>query len=126
MPDSNSILQYQQQAFNTMSKAELLIKLFEAAIRNIKHASILLDQKDYENAETYINKAEQIFNYLCSILDRKYAISLDLYQIYRFLNQELIRANIKHDATILENILPLVRSLHDTWVQANKLDHMQR
>ena len=126
MPDNNPILEYQKQAINTMSRGELLVKLFEAAIKNIKFASILMTQKDYEQAEIYINKAERIFNHLCSILDRNYSISLELYRIYRFLNQELIRAKIKRDATILDNIMPLVQELHSTWVEANKLTHIQR
>ncbi|MDD2568446.1 MAG: flagellar export chaperone FliS [Clostridia bacterium] len=126
MPENNSVLQYQKQAVSTMSKGELLLKLFDVALKNIKYASILLKEKDYEKAEIYINKSSRIFNHLCLILDRKYSISLELYQIYRFLNQEIIRANINRDAEILDKILPLVQELHDTWAEADKLSHMQK
>ena len=126
MPAYNVAQQYQEQAVNTMSRGELLVKLFEAVLKNIKYASILLKQENYEQAEIYLNKSGRIFNYLCQSLDRKYSISADLNNIYRFLNQELIRANIRRDAEILDKILPLVQDLHDTWVQADKLSHMQR
>ena len=125
MPDKNSILQYQKQAITTMSRGELLVQLFEAALKNIRYASILFKKEDYQTAEIYIDKSTNIFNYLCTILDRKYDISIELYQIYRFINQEIIRANVKRDASILDSIVPLVQTLHETWVEANKLSHIQ-
>ena len=44
---TNPIMQYQEQAINTMSKGELLIKLYDEILKNINYASILLKQKDY-------------------------------------------------------------------------------
>ncbi len=125
MPN-NPIMQYQEQAINTMSKGELLIKLYDEALKNINYASILLKQEDYPRAEEYCDKSKNIFNYLSSILDRQYSISADLYKIYFFLNSELIRAQVKRDYTVLDPLIPLVENLRETWVEAEKLCHMNK
>jgi flagellar protein FliS len=88
---TNPIMQYQEQAINTMSKGELLIKLYDEVLKNINYASILLKQKDYPMSEQYCDKSKSIFNYLSSILDRKYPISADLYKIYFFIFEHINR-----------------------------------
>lgn len=125
MPN-NPIMQYQEQAINTMSKGELLIKLYDEALKNINYASILLKQEDYPRAEEYCDKSKNIFNYLSSILDRQYSVSSDLYKIYYFLNSEIIRAQVKRDHTVLDPLIPLVENLRETWVEAEKLCHMKK
>ncbi|HEX3037505.1 MAG TPA: flagellar export chaperone FliS [Oscillospiraceae bacterium] len=123
---TNPIMQYQEQAINTMSKGELLIKLYDEVLKNINYASILFKQKDYPMAEQYCDKSKSIFNYLSSILDRQYPVSADLYKIYFFMNSEIIRAQVKRDHTILDALLPLVEDMRATWAKAEKLCHMNK
>lgn len=123
---TNPIMQYQEQAINTMSKGELLIKLYDEVLKNINYASILFKQEDYPMAEQYCDKSKSIFNYLSSILDRQYPVSADLYQIYFFMNSEIIRAQVKRDHTVLDALLPLVEDMRATWVEAEKLCHMNK
>lgn len=123
---SNPIMQYQEQAINTMSKGELLIKLYDEALKNINYASLLLKQENYPSAEKCIDKSKSIFNYLSSILDKQYDVSGNLYQIYYFWNQEIIRAQVKRDHTILDALVPLIEDMRATWIQAEKLCHMNK
>ncbi len=125
MSENRSILEYQRQSINTMSKGELLVRLFDEALKNIKYASILMKEKNDAAAKACTEKCIRIFNYLCVILDRNYEISGELYKIYSFLNEEIIKASVKRDASVLDGIIPLIQELHDTWSQANKLTHMQ-
>ena len=121
---TNPIMQYQEQAINTMSKGELLIKLYDEVLKNINYASILLKQEDYPMAEQYCDKSKKIFNYLSSVLDRQYSVSADLYKIYYFMNSEIIRAQVKRDHTVLDALIPLVEDMRATWAEAEKLCHM--
>jgi len=121
---TNPIMQYQEQAINTMSKGELLIKLYDEVLKNINYASILLKQEDYPMAEQYCDKSKNIFNYLSSVLDRQYSVSADLYKIYYFMNSEIIRAQVKRDHTVLDALIPLVEDMRATWAEAEKLCHM--
>ena len=78
---TNPIMQYQEQAINTMSKGELLIKLYDEVLKNINYASILLKQEDYPMAEQYCDKSKNIFNYLSITI-----LIMVLYNFHRTVN----------------------------------------
>ncbi|MCR4925514.1 MAG: flagellar export chaperone FliS [Clostridiales bacterium] len=126
MEGYNQIKQYEEQAIYTMSRGELLIKLFDEALKNMRCASAFMKNSDEENTEKCLNKARDIFSYLSSILDNKYEISYNLHQLYYFINQEIIRSGIKRDPQIIDNVIPLVEDMRETWVEAEKLVHMQK
>ena len=126
MADSNNpILQYREQAINTMSKGELLVKLFDEELKNLKYAAMLFKSENFEAARKCTTKCKDILNYLCAILDDKYSLSADLRKIYSHFIGEIIKADVSHDAEILEKITPMVQDLRETWAQAEKLSRMQ-
>lgn len=123
---NNPIMQYKEQSINTMSKGEQLVTLFDEVLKNLHYGSMMLKDKNYATAQKCTQKCKNIFNYLSSILDRNYSISEDLYQLYYFFNQEVIKAELRRDAAILDELVPLVENMRDTWVQAEKLTHMKK
>lgn len=120
------IHQYKEQSVLTMSKGEQLVALFNEALKNLRYGSRLMKEGNFDVATRCTEKSKKIFTYLSSILDNKYDVSAQLYQLYYFVNQETIRAEIKRDATVLDGVIPLVEELSDTWTQAEKLSHMHR
>jgi flagellar protein FliS len=123
---NNAIMQYKQQAVSTMSKGEQLVLLFDEALKNLHYGSVMLKKEDYATAEKCTEKCKRIFTYLSSILDRKYPISEDLYQLYYFANQQIIRASVRREAALLDELVPLVQEMRETWAQAEKLIHMKK
>ncbi|MFA0815055.1 MAG: flagellar export chaperone FliS [Anaerofustis sp.] len=121
----NQLTQYKEQAISTMSKGELIIALFDEALKNIRHGILLMNQEDYAVSKKCTEKTKSIFNYLCVALNRNYDVSNNLYKLYTFFNQEIIKAEVRRDPTVLEGILPLVTDMRETWVQAEKLIHMK-
>jgi len=125
MPN-NPIMQYKEQAINTMSKGEQLITLLNETLKNLHYGSMMLKDKNYATAEKCTGKCKNIINYLSSVLDRQYDISTELYELYYFINQQIIKAEIKRDGTILDELVPLVEQMRDTWEEAEKLSHMKK
>ncbi|MDP4108461.1 MAG: flagellar export chaperone FliS [Bacillota bacterium] len=125
MPEFSSVMEYQKQSINTMSKGELLIRLYDELLKNIRCASLLFKDKNSDAAKKCTGKVRRIIHYLNEILDRSYSLSGDLEKIYDFLNTEVFRAELRGDHEALDKIVPLVQELRDTWVQANKLSHME-
>lgn len=109
-----------------MSPGEQVVLLFNEAIKNMRLGAKMLRDENFETAEKCTEKSKRIFDYLIKSLDRKYEISQSLYQFYSFFNREIIRAEIRRDAEVLEQTIPLVEEMRDTFSQAEKLSHMNK
>lgn len=119
---ANPYAQYQKQAVSTSTPGELVVLLFTGAVKNINLAICSIKEKQVCEANNRIIKAEKIFNALIESLDMRYPIAKDLSKLYAFFNDRLLQANIKKDASILEEILPLVVDLRNTWQEAEKIN----
>lgn len=122
---SFAVEQYKNQAINSMTNGELLVLLFDEALKNLKTAVMMVEQNNKETFDKCTEKSKNIFNYLNSILDRKYTLSADLYKMYYFFNQEIISAEIKYNSKPIEDIIPLIEDLRHTWAEANRLTHIK-
>lgn len=125
MADNNLITQYQEQAFSTMSKGELLVKLYDGELKDLKYASILINQKEMDSARKYLTKSKDILNYLIAILNNKYSLSANLRTIYSHLIGQIVLASAYSDASYIDKIIPTVQDLRNAWVQAEKTTRMQ-
>lgn len=121
----NPLAQYQNQAVNTATPGELIVLLFGGAIKNIHLAMNAIKGKKINEANNCIIKAENIFYALTDCLDMRIPISTDLRDLYEFINSRLIQANMKKDIALLEEILPLVVDLRNTWQEAEKINRME-
>jgi flagellar biosynthetic protein FliS len=124
MPN-NPIMQYKEQAVNTMTNGEQLVLLFDEVLKNLHYGSIMLKEQNYATAQKCTEKCKDIFRYLSSILDRTYSISKDLYDLYYFANQQIIKAEVKRDGAILDELAPLVKEMRETWAEAERLSHIK-
>lgn len=126
MAGTNSMIsQYREQEINTMSRGELLIKLYDELIKNLKYGALLFGQNNPEAAKKCTAKCRDILNYLIVILNNQYPISQQLQNIYSFMIGQIIQANVHGQADYLEKILPTAQELRDAWVQAEKTVRMQ-
>lgn len=116
---SNQYQQYQSQAINTLTPGELLILLYDHLILCINKAVLNIKNKSITDTHENIIKAEKIVMYLIDILDMSFPISKELLNIYEFLYNELVRANVAKDEEILKNLLPVISDLRNTWQQAD-------
>lgn len=127
MADNNRlILQYQEQSISTMSKGELLVRLYDELLKNLKHASVLFGEGQSEPAKKCTEKAKDIVNYLYAILDDRYSLSSSLKRIYSHLLGQIIKANVSGNAEALSSVIPTVQELRDAWAQAEKTMRMQQ
>jgi flagellar protein FliS len=117
----NAFEQYKKTSINTMTKSELLILLFDEVIKKLNHSKVLMEQKNFENAKINLEKVRNIFVYLMVNLDEKYEVSRELSDIYIFFNTEIIKASSMKSVKYIDEILPMVKELRDTWEEAGKI-----
>ena len=116
----NPYQQYQRQSVMTMTQGEMLTKLYDEAIKQMSGAKICLTEKDLSGVNNALQKAQRILFYLKSTLDFKYEISGNLDALYDFFIERTVQANLKKDAAMLDEIIPMIEDLRDTFVQADR------
>lgn len=121
MTQANGYNAYAQNKVMTASPAELTLMLYEGAIKFCNIAVVAIEQKDYAKANTNIQKAERIIGEFQATLNFKYAVAKDFDNVYRYLMERLIQANLKKDTEILEEVLKHLRTMRDTWKEVMHL-----
>ena len=82
--------------------------------------------KDIEKAHTNIVKAEKIIEEFQATLNHKYAVAEDFDNVYNYISERLLQANMKKDKEILEEVLTHLRTMRDTWKEVMKLAAVQK
>lgn len=116
----NAASAYQNNKINTASPAELTLMLYEGAIKFSNIAIIGMEENNISKANNNIIKVEKIITYLRTTLDFKYPVSKDFDNVYQYVYDRLIEANIRKDKAILEEVLGILREMRDTWKDVMK------
>jgi len=106
---------YQRDKIATASQADLTLMLYEGAIKFCNIAIMGIEQKDVEKAHNNIRKVEAIIVEFRTTLDFKYEVAKDFDNVYAYLYDRLVEANMKKDKEILEEVLGHLRGMRDTW-----------
>ncbi|MEW4372674.1 flagellar export chaperone FliS [Paenibacillus sp. WLX1005] len=112
---------YQQSSVQTASPGQLIIMLYDGAIRFTKQGIVAINDKQYELANKSLVRAQAIINELTAALDHKYPISKELARLYEYMNYKLIQANIRKNAEDAEEIIGHLTELRDTWKECIRI-----
>lgn len=115
---------YQQQSVMTMTQGEMLLKLYDETIKQLSAAEIYMGEGSIEKTNLALQKAQKILNHLRATLDFQYDISNQLAALYDYFVRQIVSANIKKDVKLIQEILPMVSDLRDTFAQAAKQAHV--
>lgn len=92
--------------------------LFDGAIRFARQAQEHLRQGDLEAANSKLIHVQDIVSELNLSLDLSVGeIAVNLQQLYTYIYDRLVQANIRKDPEIVEEALVLLMELRDTWEQ---------
>ncbi len=117
--------QYEKSKILTASPAELTLMLYEGAIKFANIAVMAIDKGDVEKAHNNIRKVERIIEEFQATLNHKYPVAKDFDEVYKYLQQRLLEANIKKDKEIMEEVLRHLRTMRDTWKDVMRLAKTQ-
>lgn len=122
MAVNNPYAAYQNSKIMTASPAELILMLYDGAIKFSNIAVAAIEKNDIEKAHNNIIKTERIIQEFRSSLDPKYEVSKDFDVVYVYLIRRLHEANIQKDAEIMEEVLKHLRTMRDTWKEVMHLN----
>jgi flagellar protein FliS len=113
---------YKKTSIHTASKEQILLMLYQAAIKNCKKAIESINAKDIPAKGEHIGKLQDIVIELNNSLDFEVGgdIAKELSSLYDFILFSSTQANIKIDPEPLEGVLNVLNTLYEGWGQAIK------
>lgn len=116
--------QYLQREIEGKSNVEIVVMLYDAGVKFMNRAMTAIDEKNIEQAHLNITKTQNIVNELSGMLDMKQGgdIAVNLFNLYSFISERLISANVKKDKDKIREALEIFSSLREAWVEIAKKD----
>lgn len=97
--------QYNNSKILTASPAELTLMLYDGAIKFCNIAIMAIEKNDVMKAHTYIVKTENIIEEFQATLNHKYPVAKDFDNVYKYIYNRLIEANVKRIRIYLKKSL---------------------
>ena len=111
--------QYKQIQINTAGRGQLVVMMYEGAIKNLNRAIENLKPQSYDIANNAIIKTQDIITELMMSLDKSAGeIASKLESIYMYINNRLLEANMEKNQDILVEIKNHLESLLEAWKEA--------
>ncbi|MGL1861927.1 MAG: flagellar export chaperone FliS [Pseudodesulfovibrio sp.] len=116
---ANPARAYLTTQVETTTQGELLIMLYEAAIKFLKRSKVEIDNKDFAKKGIYISKAMAIIHELAECLNKERGgdITPKLGALYQFCTSHLIKANIRLDKKMIDEVIKILEGLHSAYAQ---------
>ena len=111
---------YKQNSVNMASSQQLLLMLLDGAVKYTKIARMAILNKDIARAHKELVRVQDIFLELMITMDKNTNYMEDLYNLYNFIKNELVKANMKKDVKIIDEILPIIEEIRDIWYEVDK------
>jgi len=114
---------YRTTQVQTSSPAELILLLYDGAIKYCRQAEAHLDNGERELAHNALLRSQDIIDELAVSLDFSAGeeIAQGLLQLYDYMGQRLVEANIHKDKAPITEVAAMLQELRETWAEAARL-----
>ncbi|RJE85640.1 flagellar export chaperone FliS [Paenibacillus sp. 1011MAR3C5] len=116
----NPYQKYQESSVQTATPVQLVVMLYDGAIRFAKQSVDEVDQKKYEAANRSLCKAQSIIHELIASLNQEIEMSQNLLKLYDYLLHLLIEGNMKKDTKPVLEVINHLTELRESWRQIAK------
>jgi flagellar protein FliS len=108
---------YRQLQVETASPAQLLVMLYDGAIRFLTAALEKMASGELEPRHTNLIKAQKIITELLGSLNMKEGgeVSANLQRLYTYMLQQLVEANLHDQPRPIEEVVGMLRELRESW-----------
>jgi flagellar protein FliS len=123
---NNPYQTYQQNAMATASPGELTLMLYNGCLKFIKQSKKAIEGNKIEEKHTNVIKAQNIIRELMVTLNMDIEVSHQMMQLYDYMLNRLVEANLKNDTAILEEVEGFVIQFRDTWKEVIQINRKQQ
>ncbi len=108
---------YKSTQIETASQGQILLMLYEGAIKRMKQARDALANENYQRSHSKLIKVQDIVTELMATLDMEVGgeLAQNLHDLYDYILHNLVQANVQKDPQLVDEVLPIMKELHEAW-----------
>ena len=127
MYNTRAYQQYSTMQAQTADRGELVVMLYQGAIKFLSRASAALQAGNLLDAHNGLVRGQDIIAELMGSLNPEVdEISNNLFRVYEYMHYRLVEANMHKDPQPIEEVTQLLRELLPAWQQAAVEARLQR
>ena len=127
MYGNNALNVYKNNSVNYASKEQLLLMLVDGAVKFSKIAREALIEKDIKKSHENLIKVQNIFTELMISLDQNAGEwAKQMYRVYEFIKTRLFEINLKKDVNMMDELMPVIEDVRNTWHEAHEMSKRSR
>jgi len=113
---------YQSNSIQSASPLQLVVMLYDGAIRFIKQGQAAMEARDLYAQNTSLQRAQKIVAELMSCLDMDQGgeVANNLFALYTYAYNQLVEGNMTDDPRCLAQSLQVLEGLRASWVELEK------
>ena len=113
---------YKKTVLATTDRVQIILMLYDGILNHVKIAKQKVARGDTLSKGTHLSKATLIVTELSSVLDMEKGgeISMNLRNLYTYVLQRLLYANLNNDLDALEEVEKIIGTIKDGWKEMMK------
>ena len=119
MNPADVLNKYREMEIQTSSPQQLILLLYDEAIKCLKKAKIKVEDEDMEETNQLLLKTEKIIGELMSSLNPEVGkVATGWFSLYEYMHWRLIQANLERKSELIQEVLLLLQPLREAWIKA--------
>ncbi|WP_449242257.1 flagellar export chaperone FliS [Desulfovibrio sp.] len=115
----NGAKAYLATQVTTTTQGDLLLMLYDAAIKFLKQAKVKIAERNYADKGILISRALDIISELAESLNKEKGgdVAKNLSNLYFFCSTRLLKANLKMDAALIDEVIGILSGIRSAFAQ---------
>jgi flagellar protein FliS len=117
LTSEKAVKRYREEQVNGLSQKDLILMLYDGAIKFSSEAKEAMQSKDYVQSYRSVIRARDIITELLRILNVEKGgdVARNLQRLYVYMIGRLIEVNFTKETRLLDNVLYILRDLRSAW-----------
>lgn len=118
-PANPLLRQYQKTQAETANPVQLVVMLYDGAIRFLTIAREKMLSGELEARHIHLIKAQRIISELLATLDREKGgdVAANLSALYGYMMKQLLEANLQDQVEPIDEVVNMLRELRASWAE---------
>ena len=104
------------------NKTQMVVLIYEMLLTYLDDVKVELHRENYGESREYIQKAKNCVDELVESLNLEFEIARNLMPLYTYVKKELIRAEIARKEEYVDHCIPIIKELHQAYLEVSKQD----